>query len=115
MHNFESQFDLVDEPEGQVAETLKKLDVIGQQARKCLANNDFQQYQRLFNDELANIMNAMVIYTANFGKQGNENLQMYAFNMMRYVQRITDLRKLLTYVELDARKGIKTKDNDNEK
>ncbi len=52
----------------------------------------------------------MVIYTANFGKTGNENLEIYAVNMIRFVQRITDLRKLITYVELDAKKGIQPKE-----
>lgn len=111
MHRFEEQFE-APVADAQIEETLNKLDIIGDMARKCLASNDFQNYQRLFNDELNNIMNAMVIYTANFGKKGNENLEIYAVNMIRFVQRITDLRKLITYIETDARKGLKQGDAD---
>lgn len=105
MFRFEDQFDLTNEPEGQIKAMNEKLVTVGQLARKCLAQNEFQQYKKMFEDELAGIMNAMVIYTANFGKNGNDNLEIYAVNMIRFVQRITDLRKLITYVELDARKG----------
>lgn len=80
-----------------------KLDDIGSLARKCMASAEFQAYKDKFQAEMDNILNAMVVYTANFGKSGNENLEIYAVNMIRYVQRITDLRKLITYVELDAK------------
>lgn len=93
------------EPAEQLEKTRLKLKDIGASARKCLASSDFQAYKKVFEDELAGIMNAMVIYTANYGKQG-DTLETYALNMIRFVQRITDLRKLLTYVELDAKKGI---------
>lgn len=109
---FEDQFDLKEEPKGQVQAVNEKLVTIGQLARKCLTNGDFQQYKTMFENELAGIMNAMVIYTANFGKNGNDNLEIYAVNMIRFVQRITDLRKLITYVELDARKGTQPKESD---
>lgn len=112
MYKFEDQFEVVDEPEGQIEAVAKKLDDIGQMARKCLASSDFQQYKDLFDKEKDAVLNAMVIYTANFGKDGNQNLEMYAFNMMRFVQQITDLRKLLTAVEIDARKGNKMENND---
>lgn len=112
---FEDQFDLAKEPEGQLEATANKLKVIGDMARKCVASGDFQQYKGMFEDELAGILNAMVIYTANFGKNGNDNLEIYAVNMIRFVQRITDLRKLITYVELDAKKGIQQTENRNGK
>lgn len=107
MYKFEDQFSLTDEPEGQIEAVNEKLITIGQLARKCLANSDFDNYRKMFNDELNGIMNAMVIYTANFGKSGNDNIEIYAVNMIRFVQRITDLRKLITYVEMDTRKGLK--------
>jgi hypothetical protein len=109
---FEDQFDLKEEPKGQIEDTSKKLELIGQMARRCISSNDFQQYKKMFDDELANILNAMVIYTANFGKQGNDNLEIYAVNMIRFVQRITDLRKLITYVELDSKKGTTKEEKD---
>ncbi len=105
MHKFEDQFDVVDEPAGQIQAVNEKLLAIGKMARRCLASSDFQQYKELFEKEKDAVMNAMVVYTANFGKDGNQNLEMYAFNMMRFVQQITDLRKLLTAVEIDARKS----------
>lgn len=114
-HRFEDQFNLTEDKEDKIEETLKKLETIGQLARKCLATSDFQQYKQMFDDELAGIMNAMVVYTANFGKDGTQNLEMYAINMIRFVQRITDLRKLLTYVETDSRKSIQPKEEDNGK
>lgn len=101
---FEDQFEVVEEPKGQLEATANKIDLIGKAARKCLANSDFQQYKDLFEKEKDSVLNAMVVYTANFGKDGSQNLEMYAFNMMRFVQQITDLRKLLTAVETDARK-----------
>lgn len=109
-YRFEDQFDVVDEPAGQIEAIANKIESIGQMARKCLATSDFQQYKSLFEKEKDSIINAMVVYTANFGKNGTENLDIYAFNMMRFVQQITDLRKLLTAVEIDARKGAQTKD-----
>lgn len=109
---FENQFNLTEEPEGQIEATALKIETIGQLARKCLATSDFDNYRKMFNDELNGIMNAMVIYTANFGKNGNDNLEIYAVNMIRFVQRITDLRKLITYVELDAKKSIKSENTD---
>lgn len=112
---FEDQFNVVNESEDQIETTNKNIITIGQLARKCLATSDFQKYKKMFDDELAGIMNAMVIYTANFGKSGNDNLEIYAVNMIRFVQRITDLRKLITYVQLDARKGAQTKDGENGK
>lgn len=110
---FEDQF-TADEPAGQLEATNAKLITIGEAARKCLASADFQQYKEMFDKELAGIMNAMVVYTANYGKQG-DSLEVYALNMIRFVQRITDLRKLITYVELDARKGSKTKEENDGK
>ncbi len=107
---FEDQFEVEVDGSNPIQATNDKLVTIGSIARKCLTSNDFQQYKQMFNDELTGIMNAMVVYTANFGKSGNDNLDIYAVNMIRYVQRITDLRKLLTYVELDARKGIQTEE-----
>lgn len=107
---FEDQFDLIDEEEGQIEATAKKIEAIGQSARKCLANGDFQQYKQLFEKEKDAIINAMVVYTTNFGKSGYENINVYAFNMLRFVQQITDLRKLLTAVELDSRKNINNGD-----
>lgn len=115
MFRFEDQFNVKDEPTGQIEAVNEKLNAIGSQARKCLASNDFQQYKKMYEDELASIMNAMVIYTANFGKTGNENLEIYAVNMIRFVQRITDLRKLLTYVEMDSRKGASEKEEQDDK
>lgn len=109
---FEDQFNLTDEPEGQIQAVNEKLITIGQLVRKCLSNSDFDNYRKMFNDELNGIMNAMVVYTANFGKGDSQSLEIYAVNMIRFVQRITDLRKLITYVELDARKGIQTKEQD---
>ncbi len=109
---FSDQFALTDEPEGQIEKINEKIVTIGQLARKCLASSDFDNYRKMFNDELNGIMNAMVIYTANFGKNGSDNLEIYAINMIRFVQRITDLRKLITYVELDARKGTQPKEQD---
>lgn len=103
---FENQFELIDEPEGQLEATAKKIDDIGKLARKCLTNNDFQQYKEMFEKEKDAVINAMVIYTARFGKSGYENVNVYAFNMLRFVQQITDLRKLLTAIELDSKKGI---------
>lgn len=111
MYKFEDQFNLTDESEGQIEATSKKIEAIGQLARKCLSSSDFDNYRKMFNEELNGIMNAMVVYTANFGKNGNDNLEIYAVNMIRFVQRITDLRKLITYVELDARKSIQQKEN----
>lgn len=105
MFRFEDQFNLTEEPEGQIEAVNQKLITIGELARKCLASSDFDNYRKMFNDELNGIMNAMVVYTANFGKNGNDNLEIYAVNMIRFVQRITDLRKLITYVELDAKKS----------
>lgn len=102
---FEDQFALTDEPEGQIEAAAKKIEAIGQLARKCLTNGDFQQYKILFEKEKDAVINAMVVYTANFGKTGYENINVYAFNMLRFVQQITDLRKLLTAVELDSRKS----------
>lgn len=107
---FEDQFNLTNEPEGQIEAISQKIETIGQLARKCLASSDFDNYRKMFNDELNVIINAIVIYTANFGKSGNENLEIYAVNMIRFVQKITDLRKLITYVELDARKGTQQKE-----
>lgn len=105
---FGDQFEVdKEESKDQLESNHLKLVTIGDMARKCLNQGDFQRYRQIFDEELANILNAMVIYTANFGKTGQENLDIYAVNMIRYVQRITDLRKLLTYVERDARKGIK--------
>lgn len=112
---FEDQFNVVDEPKGQLEATAKKIEYIGKLARKCLSSSDFEHYKTIFEKEKDAVMNAMVIYTANFGKAGNENLEMYAFNMMRFVQQITDLRKLLTAVELDARKSIQTKEESDVK
>lgn len=109
---FEDQFDTIEEPAGQLEATAKKLETIGQLARKCLATADFQTYKETFEAELAGIMNAMVIYTANFGKDGTQNLEIYAVNMIRFVQRITDLRKLLTYIETDARKAVQPENKD---
>lgn len=109
---FEDQFE-EEKSEQAIEETHQTLLTIGDIARKCLTSGDFQRYKDMFEAELAGIMNAMVIYTANFGKNGNDNLEIYAVNMIRYVQRITDLRKLLTYVELDAKKGIKPMEKDN--
>lgn len=114
MFKFEDQFS-IDEPEGQIEAVSKKLETIGQLARKCLASSDFQQYKDLFEKEKDAVINVMVVYTANFGKDGTQNLEMYAFNMMRFVQQITDLRKLLTAVELDARKGTQPKENEDGK
>lgn len=105
-YQFENAFE-EQEPldEEQLKATQLKLATIGEMARKCLATGDFQRYKQMFEEELNGIMNAMVIYTANFGKEGNANLEIYAVNMIRFVQRITDLRKLITYVEMDSRKG----------
>lgn len=108
---FEDQFELAEEPQGQLEAIARKLEAISQQARKCVNHPDFVSYKTVFQQELDNIMNAMVIYTANFGKSGSDNLEIYAVNMIRFVQRITDLRKLLTYVETDAKKSIQPKDN----
>ncbi len=108
---FEDQFNVEEGKEQQIEETHQTLNTIGDMARKCLISGDFQRYKELFDNELSSIMNAMVIYTANFGKNGNDNLEIYAVNMIRFVQRITDLRKLITCVELDAKKGIQTKEN----
>ena len=105
MFKFEDQFNLVDEPEGQIEATAKRIEEIGKLARKCIANSDFQAYKELFEKEKDAVINAMVVYTAKFGKTGYENINVYAFNMLRFVQQITDLRKLLTAVELDARKN----------
>lgn len=102
---FEDQFESEQE-NSQLEQVTEKLATIGSLARKCLASSDFQQYKKMFEDELSGIMNAMVIYTANYGKQG-DSLEVYALNMIRFVQRITDLRKLITYVEIDARKSVK--------
>lgn len=113
MYRFEDQFNVDEDPVVQ-REGVLKLEKIGQQARKCLASADFQQYKQMFEDELSSIMNAMVVYTANYGKQG-DSLEVYALNMIRFVQRITDLRKLLTYVELDAKKGAQVKEEPNGK
>ncbi len=110
--DFADQFDLVDEPVGQIQATLEKIEAISKLARKCLANNDFQQYKELFEKEKDAIINAMVIYTARFGKTGYENINVYAFTMLRFVQQITDLRKLLTAVELDAKKSIQQGNED---
>ncbi len=102
-----------DSPE-KLKEINDKLDNIGKAARKCVASSEFNQYKSMFEEELQNIMNAMVIYTANFGKSGNENLEIYAVNMIRFVQRITDLRKLLTYVEKDAKVALNGEPNGKE-
>lgn len=110
--DFADQFE-AQEPEGQLEATNKKLEMIGELARKCVSSTDFQQYKKMFEDELGSIMNAMVIYTANYGKQG-DTLEVYALNMIRFVQRITDLRKLITYVELDARKSAKQENTDGQ-
>lgn len=107
---FSDQFALTDEPEVQIQDVNEKLITIGEMARKCLATSDFDNYRKMFNDELNGIMNAMVVYTANFGKGDSQSLEIYAVNMIRFVQRITDLRKLITYVELDARKGTQQKE-----
>lgn len=112
-YKFDQMFELSEEPKGQLEATAKKIDAIAQQARKCVNHGDFITYKNMFDSELDNIMNAMVIYTANFGKSGSDNLEIYAINMIRFVQRITDLRKLLTYVENDARKSIQQKDTEN--
>lgn len=114
MFRFEDQFNLTEEPEGQLEATSKKIETIGQLARKCLTNGDFQQYKDLFEKEKDSIINAMVVYTANFGKTGYENINVYAFNMLRFVQQITDLRKLLTAVELDSKKSLQPKEGKNE-
>lgn len=115
-YRFEDMFDEAEEasPE-QLKAVNEKLLEVGKLARKCLTNGEFQNYKQLFEDELKNIMNAMVIYTANFGKNGNDNLEIYAVNMIRFVQRITDLRKLLTYTETDARRGQELTGEDNGK
>lgn len=114
-YRFEDQFASVDKPEVVIEATAQKIESIGQLARKCLANGDFQHYKDVFQKELDAVLNAMVVYTANFGKVGNENVHIYAFNMMRFVQHITDLRKLLTAVELDARKSVQTKETEDGK
>lgn len=103
-YKFEDMF-LTEEPKEQLEALNVRISEIGKTARKCLANGDFQQYKSMFEKEKDSVINAMVIYTANFGKNGYDNLNIYAFNMMRFVQQITDLRKLLTAVELDAKKG----------
>lgn len=113
-YKFEEMFDADVKDEGQSEAIQQKLTVIGEVARKCLSSSDFQQYKELFQKEKNAIINAMVIYTANFGKSGYENINVYAFNMMRFVQQVTDLRKLLTAVEIDARKGAQPKE-ENEK
>lgn len=101
---FEDQFNVEEDQKTSIEEVSKKIESISQLARKCLTNGDFQRYKDLFEREKDAIINAMVVYTASFGKSGYENVNVYAFNMLRFVQQITDLRKLLTAVEMDARK-----------
>lgn len=111
MYRFEDQFNVQDDPVEQAKQLEamnEKLKSIGSMARKCLVSHDFQQYKDTFEKEKDSIINAMVVYTANFGKAGSDNIEMYAINMIRFVQRISDLRKLLTVIEMDARKGLKT-------
>lgn len=110
---FENQFNSEQIDTTKLEVTAEKIETIGKLARKCLANSDFQQYKDLFEKEKDAVINAMVVYTSHFGKTGYENIEVYAFNMLRYVQQITDLRKLLTAVELDAKKSQPKDENEN--
>lgn len=103
---FENLFD--EAPKEADLEALNgKLKVIGDSARKCLATADFAQYKLQFEAAREAILDAMIVYTNNFTSKDTGDVAMYALKMARYVQKVNDLKVLLTQVELDTRKGLR--------
>lgn len=90
----------------QVKEAEKAIDVSGDIARNCLANEDF----KLFKDSYARAevitIDAIIGYTKNFVESENVDLQKYALTIIRLTTKLENLRYLIRTVENTAKKNV---------
>ena len=73
-------------------------------AKKCLTHGDFQKYREEFQLAYDNILHDMCLFTDSYLLAGRGTPEGYALKMVQYMQRIQDLRILLSKVNIDANK-----------
>ena len=76
-------------------------------AQKCLTNGDFHKYKAEFEKAYDLILQDMCTYTDSYLRHVNGNTDCYAMKMVQYIQRIQDLKVLLSKVQIDANKEIR--------
>ena len=93
------------------AKAVEHLNAAIQSAQKCLTHGDFHKYKEQFEKAYEYILTDMVAFTNGYLAQERGSLEMYAVKMIRYMQRIQDLKVLLSKVQLDANKTKMENDN----
>ncbi len=87
------------------ARSIKAIKDLGDTARACLNSELFALYRKKFELVQARMIDTMIAYDHDFFRQPNGDINIYAVNMSKMIQRIVDLRVLLNNVESDAQKG----------
>lgn len=111
------QFDNIFEPEekdkDEEGKSIEHLNDAIKAAKKCLQHGDFNKYKDEFQKAYDRILVDMLLFTHRYLAEERCSLEMYAVKMIRYMQRVQDLRLLLSRVELDANKPLMKKDEQN--
>lgn len=95
------------------AKAVEHLNASIQMAKKCLTHGDFHKYREEFEKAYDFILTDMVGFTNRYLAEERGSLEMYAVKMIRYMQRIQDLRVLLNRVNVDSNKSLITENKDN--
>jgi hypothetical protein len=109
MHRFEDSYNAQDKPEID-DKAIELLNESIKQAQKCLTHGDFHKYKEAYEQAYNGILNNMIAFSEGFLADEKGSLEMYAVKMIRYMQRIQDLRILLNKVQIDASKPLVEKE-----
>ena len=111
IHRFEDSFSSNVKPEID-EKAIESLNESIRHAQKCLTHGDFHKYKEAYEKAYDGILNNMIAFTEGFLTEEKGSLDMYAVKMIRYMQRIQDLRVLLNKIQIEANRPI-TQGKDN--
>lgn len=112
-HRFEDSFSQDCKPELD-EKAIEHINEAIKHAQKCLTHGDFHKYKESYEKAYDGILNNMIYFTETFLLEEKGSLEMYAVKMIRYMQRIQDLRVLLNKIEADANKALVAKEENKD-
>lgn len=85
------------------------LEVAGDMARRCLGMEEFKVYRESFKRAEEGIMDSLISYNHYFSLSDSGDISKYALKVSRLLTKVESVRKLLSDIESNAKRGLSKK------